>query len=351
MQKLELFQHESNYPNNNNTANTNLEGMLRRLIQEQNRKLNEPRYRYNDNRYHRKQYRNNNNNYRPYNNNARHHEENDREYEPKYNQRPQRYNREENNYPRNRQEYNNNRAYRDNHENKNVPPSRPYSPSATLAFLESDDFEDNITNQIKPDYLDNGYLSEYQSEYSDEELYAVPQVKGKRPPRQLRPRNEAGKVTKNKTQKTVEFSEPSASKNTKQKQATNQATNHMPNPVQEQPITNEAIPANKQSTGSSSRPNQVPSGIASAFVQTAFSNQHTPSWEPPNTIQPPAGNQWTQLRNTLDDMELDSPSEKAENKNSSPFPPKTLPHNKIAEKQVEGKQKQNITQENDLKKS
>ena len=94
MQKLELFQHESNYPNNNNTANASLEGMLRRLIQEETRKLNEPRYRYNDNRYHRNQYRNNNNNYRPYNNNARHQEENDHEYEPKYNQRSQRYNRE-----------------------------------------------------------------------------------------------------------------------------------------------------------------------------------------------------------------------------------------------------------------
>ncbi|KAG2215693.1 hypothetical protein INT45_013356 [Circinella minor] len=313
MQKHELF---------------HLEGMLRRLIQEETRKLNEPRYRYNDNHYHRNQYRNNNNNYRPYNNNARHHEENDCDYEPKYNQRPQRYNREENNYPRNCQEYNNIWAYRDNHENKNVPPSRPNSPSATIAFLESDDFEDNIANQIKPDYFDNGYLSEYQSKYSDEELYAIPQLSS------------------------INHQQ---AKNIKQKQATNQATNHMPNLVQEQPITNKALPANNQSTDSNSRPNQATSGITSAFGQTAFSNQQTPSWEPTNTIQPPAGNQWTQLRNTLDDMDLDLPSEKAENKNYSPFPPKILPHSKIVEKQVEGRkpvnQKKTLSQENDLKKS
>ncbi|KAG2216243.1 hypothetical protein INT45_001903 [Circinella minor] len=174
MQNLELYQHESSNRNENKSQENSLENLLRRLIQEETQEEISPRNRYEEAR----PYRNNNN--------IQHRE--------------------------------------------NIPPSRPDSPSATLAYLEAD-YPSNkafiFQDELGYAEYENIESREYGDADIEEELYAVPQIKGKRPPRQLRPQNEKGKVVKQNIKKKVEFNEPTNSKNIKQKQATSPQANHM----------------------------------------------------------------------------------------------------------------------------
>ncbi|KAG2214773.1 hypothetical protein INT45_011891 [Circinella minor] len=285
MQNLELYQHESSNQNGNKSQENSLESLLRRLIQEETRKINEPRFRYNDNlnRYNRNQYRNN---YQLYNNGGRYYENQECNAEPKYNGRTFRNKREEEISPRNR--YEEARPYRNNNNiqhRENILPSRPNSPSATLAYLETDyPSNEAFIFQDEPGYAEyeNMESREYVDADIEEELYAVPQIKGKRPPRQLKPWNEKGKVVKQNIKKKVEFNEPTNSKNIKQKQATTPQANHMSTQEQgessktkfSQPESHVNTINNAQNPQSSATSN---TGITSTFGQSAFTSQQTPN--------------------------------------------------------------------------
>ena len=271
MQNLELYQHESDPTRNDyqNNSPNELERLLRRLIQEETKRItqttnpynnrwdrNNNRNQYNNNGYRNNQYRNNNS-YQPHGNNRGNDNQyqNNNPYQPygnnrgNDNQQNRRFGESRPGESRFRNNDNNKPAYR------KTNPTRPNSPSATLAVMEEKDtvyeeipFDFNLINQeFEDEYIydnEEGYnTNEYydirdDNDYYDDdlqiheenfdELYAAQQRAPLPRTRQLRPRNETGKVNKVNSQKKVDFVDPPVRrKSRKQKQATQLQDNHM----------------------------------------------------------------------------------------------------------------------------
>ncbi|KAG2217119.1 hypothetical protein INT45_009336 [Circinella minor] len=375
MQNLELFQHESENPPNDSHDNPNysLERMLRRLIQEETKKLSQPTNSYNDRNNNRNQYRYNNNyrnnqyrnnSYQQYNNNRGNFDQYNKGTENQYNRNENQYNRNDNQYNRRNGE---NRPgpnrYQNNNNNespyKQDPPPRPNSPSATLAVLEEENsgfIESLSSGDINNSYnQENEYFSDNDNYFDDDlqvheddfdELYAAQQRIPKPSTRQLRPRNETGKVNKVNSQKKVDFVDPPVRrKSRKQKQATQQLDNHMGSPSHVE--QNFKLPAFQSSVPNPENlpvppPPMPTTGLASIFGDSSL-----------NKTQKPVGSQWTDIRNkNNNEMDIDSPpveketekeTEKLPSQNYSQAPLNTPTQNKTPPSKA-SQQKSPVTQ-------
>ncbi|KAG2216810.1 hypothetical protein INT45_013822 [Circinella minor] len=353
MQNLELYQHESDPTRNDyqNNSPYDLERLLRRLIQEETKRITQTTNPYNnrwDRNNNRNQYNNNgnrNNQYRhnnPYqshgNNRGNDNQyQNNNPYQPygnnrgNDNQQNRRFGESRPGESRFRNNENNEPAYR------KTNPTRPNSPSATLAVMEEKDtvyeempfdfnlinqeFEDEYIYDNEEDYNTNEYydIRDDNDYYDDDlqiheenfdELYAVQQRAPLPRTRQLRPRNETGKVNKINSQKKVDFVDPPVRrKSRKQKQATQLQDNHMNSQTYQE--RNGAA-----STLQNVEPTTIPNienlplpppplpttGLASTFGESSL-----------NKAQNITGNQWTEIRNN-NDMDIDSPPNEKETK-------------------------------------
>ena len=370
MQNLELFQHESENPPNDlhDDSNYSLERILRRLIQEEAKKLTQPTNFYNDRNNNRNQYRNNNNycnnqyrnnSYQQYNNNRGNFHQYNNRNENQYNRNDNQYNRrnEENRPGPNRYQNNN----RNESSFKQDPPPRPNSPSATLAVLEENGgyIESLSSGDINNSYdQENEYFSDNDDYFNDDlqvheddfdELYAAQQRIPKPSTRQLRLRNETDKVNKVNSQKNVDFVDPPVRrKSRKQKQATQQLDNHMGYPSHAEQSFK--LPAFQSSVPNPENlpvppPPMPTTGLASVFGDSSL-----------NKTQKPVGSQWTDIRNkNNNEMDIDSPPaeketaketeeiEKLPPQNFSEAPLNTSTQNKTTPSEV-SQQKSPVTQ-------
>ncbi|KAI7859031.1 hypothetical protein BDC45DRAFT_565124 [Circinella umbellata] len=298
MKNLELYQHEAAVPPSHYEKHPNgLEQMIWRVVQEETRKASPSYNRSNDYHnsnygppYRSNHYPNNRNNYRGYNSRYPN-DKNENNYQAENSYRNTEYQRNKYNYDQNN-EHNRPQEYHrptDYQRPTDYPPRRP-----------------NNNNNNTPSV--------------DEELFAAQPPSSHKTIRQLRPRNETDKVQKNEnTQKKVDFKDPPVRRKSKNKrQATSQQIVHMP-PLSHDPGNNDfsAQPTfgniNKNNVNLSTSQNTKPTtDFQSAFGKTAFSNQPTSAWNPPTRPSTPEGNQWTQLRSNVDDMEISTPPSEKE---------------------------------------
>ncbi|KAG2224775.1 hypothetical protein INT45_005299 [Circinella minor] len=349
MQNLELYQHESDPTHNDyqNNSSYDLERLLRRLIQEEIKRITQTTNPYNNkwdrnnnNGYHNNQYRNNNP-YQSHGNNRGNDNQyqNNNPYQPygnnrgNDNQQNRRFGESRLGESRLRNNENNEPAYR------KTNPTRPNSPSVTLAVMEEKDtvyeempfdfnlinqeFEDEYIYDNEEDYNTNEYydIRDDNDYYDDDlqiheenfdELYAAQQRAPLPRTRQLRPRNETGKVNKINSQKKVDFVNPPVRhKSRKQKQATQLQDNHINSQTYQEKRNGAA------STLQNVEPTTIPNienlllpppplptmGLASTFGESSL-----------NKAQNITGNQWTEIRNN-NDMDIDSPPNEKETKN------------------------------------
>ncbi|KAG2209643.1 hypothetical protein INT45_002643, partial [Circinella minor] len=358
MENLELYQHESppysnNYPSRNEDS---LESIIRRLIQEETQKYTG--YRQNRQNQYNNRGRNNNynNNYNGSNNYSR-----NQNKKPSYSYQP-RYNRQENKntdtYHNTVRNQNQNRNYTpqriNNIGDNNNPRARPNSPSGTLAALleeaecEQNTLEENDYEHINHEDADEAKLEErkdwdnifeiesyHSSEFDDDndneciddfnnfddELFAARQST-----RELRPRNEGGKVNKNKniTNKRVEFKDPPVRRKRKQKATRIPLPVSSPDvtqvPTQPAPTAHEVPmenlshqpPSPLQNSPTIDLPEkekekEKETGLQSVFGKTAFSKEKTPPFVKPTQPPPLKGKQWSNFRTDFEKMDLDSP--------------------------------------------